>query len=271
MMTEVLRHGVIRPAGMMIPLHLCNCLSAVNESLNCLAVLRIPSRRSALPIVEVLADLVAREHFRRDQLPPRVSLPVAQIKRKFAARFPFPEFRTRKCNGSPRSSSRSTENEGMRAFDSGQAGVGPRPGEFLEDLAFVSATKCVTDGQHGDEKVGEKFGVHGERLSNETLPRRFLLSPNLCRQYFVRIYAKGCAIAESLANRKIFKRSGGAAHEAEETQPKGNVMLWTVFVVILILWLLGFIGHFGGGLIHLLLVVAVVVLIINLISGRRTL
>jgi hypothetical protein len=39
--------------------------------------------------------------------------------------------------------------------------------------------------------------------------------------------------------------------------------------VILILWLLGFIGHIGGGLIHLLLVVAVVVLVINLISGRR--
>jgi Family of unknown function (DUF5670) len=78
-------------------------------------------------------------------------------------------------------------------------------------------------------------------------------------------------MAESLANRKIFKRTDGTAHEAEETQPKGNHMLWTVFVVLLILWLLGFIGHFGGGLIHLLLVVAVVVLIINLISGRRTL
>jgi uncharacterized protein DUF5670 len=80
---------------------------------------------------------------------------------------------------------------------------------------------------------------------------------------------KKLAIAESLANRKIFERDGGAAHEAQETQPKGNVMLWTIFVVILILWLLGFIGHFGGGLIHLLLVVAVVILIINLISGRR--
>jgi hypothetical protein len=41
--------------------------------------------------------------------------------------------------------------------------------------------------------------------------------------------------------------------------------------VLLILWLLGFIGHFGGALIHLLLVVAVVVLIVNLISGRRSL
>jgi hypothetical protein len=47
-------------------------------------------------------------------------------------------------------------------------------------------------------------------------------------------------------------------------------MLWTIFVVILILWLLGFSLHVAGGLIHLLLVVALVVLVINLLSGRRT-
>jgi hypothetical protein len=46
-------------------------------------------------------------------------------------------------------------------------------------------------------------------------------------------------------------------------------MLWTVMVVILILWLLGFSLHVAGGLIHLLLVVALVVLVINLLSGRR--
>jgi len=46
-------------------------------------------------------------------------------------------------------------------------------------------------------------------------------------------------------------------------------MLWTIFVVILILWLLGFSLHIAGGLIHLLLVVALVVLVINLMSGRR--
>jgi Family of unknown function (DUF5670) len=46
-------------------------------------------------------------------------------------------------------------------------------------------------------------------------------------------------------------------------------MLWTIFVVMLILWLLGFSLHVGGGLIHLLLVVAVVVLIFNLVSGSR--
>ena len=47
-------------------------------------------------------------------------------------------------------------------------------------------------------------------------------------------------------------------------------MLWTILVVLLILWLLGFSLHVGGGLIHILLVVAVVVLVFNLISGRRT-
>jgi len=46
-------------------------------------------------------------------------------------------------------------------------------------------------------------------------------------------------------------------------------MLWTVFVIILILWLLGFSFHIAGGLIHILLVIALVVLIINLLSGRR--
>jgi hypothetical protein len=47
-------------------------------------------------------------------------------------------------------------------------------------------------------------------------------------------------------------------------------MLWTIFVVLLVLWLLGFSLHVAGGLIHLLLVVALVVLVINLVSGRRT-
>jgi hypothetical protein len=46
-------------------------------------------------------------------------------------------------------------------------------------------------------------------------------------------------------------------------------MLWTIFVVLLVLWLLGFSLHVAGGLIHILLVVALVVLVINLLSGRR--
>jgi hypothetical protein len=47
-------------------------------------------------------------------------------------------------------------------------------------------------------------------------------------------------------------------------------MLWAIFVILLVLWLLGFSFHIAGSLIHLLLVIAVVVLVINLISGRRT-
>jgi hypothetical protein len=47
-------------------------------------------------------------------------------------------------------------------------------------------------------------------------------------------------------------------------------MLWTIFVVVLVLWLLGFSFHIAGGFIHLLLVLAVIILIFNLISGRRS-
>jgi len=47
-------------------------------------------------------------------------------------------------------------------------------------------------------------------------------------------------------------------------------MLWTIFVMLLILWLLGLVSSYTlGGYIHLLLVVALVVLVINLVTGRR--
>jgi hypothetical protein len=46
-------------------------------------------------------------------------------------------------------------------------------------------------------------------------------------------------------------------------------MLWTIVAIFLILWLLGFSLHVGGSLIHLLLVVAVVIFVINLVTGRR--
>jgi hypothetical protein len=47
-------------------------------------------------------------------------------------------------------------------------------------------------------------------------------------------------------------------------------MLWTILVIVLVLWLLGLIGSVGGGLIHLLLLVAGVILVVQLLSGRRT-
>jgi hypothetical protein len=49
-------------------------------------------------------------------------------------------------------------------------------------------------------------------------------------------------------------------------------MLWTIFVILLVLWLLGLVSSYTmGGFIHILLVIAVVVLIIQLLSGRRAL
>jgi hypothetical protein len=46
-------------------------------------------------------------------------------------------------------------------------------------------------------------------------------------------------------------------------------MLWTIIALLVVLWLLGLIGHVGGSLIHLLLVIAIVMLIYQLITGRR--
>jgi hypothetical protein len=46
-------------------------------------------------------------------------------------------------------------------------------------------------------------------------------------------------------------------------------MLWTIVVVLLILWLLGFTMHVAGGIIHVLLVIALVVVVLQLLSGRR--
>jgi hypothetical protein len=58
----------------------------------------------------------------------------------------------------------------------------------------------------------------------------------------------------------------GYSHSTHEVTD----MLWTIFVILLILWLLGVVSSYTlGGFIHILLVIAVVVLLINLITGRR--
>ena len=47
-------------------------------------------------------------------------------------------------------------------------------------------------------------------------------------------------------------------------------MLWTIFVILLVLWLLGMVsGYTIGGFIHILLIIAIVVVLIRVISGRR--
>jgi hypothetical protein len=54
------------------------------------------------------------------------------------------------------------------------------------------------------------------------------------------------------------------------TNPRIYLMLWTLAVILLILWALGFLAfHVGGGLIHLLLVIALIVIVYRLVTGRR--
>jgi hypothetical protein len=46
-------------------------------------------------------------------------------------------------------------------------------------------------------------------------------------------------------------------------------MIYTIIVVLVVLWLIGLLAHIGGGLVHLLLVIALIVFIWNLVTGRR--
>ena len=56
----------------------------------------------------------------------------------------------------------------------------------------------------------------------------------------------------------------------DEQQIEERLMLWTIFVILLVLWLLGLVTSYTlGGFVHILLVVAVAVLLIQLITGRR--
>jgi hypothetical protein len=46
-------------------------------------------------------------------------------------------------------------------------------------------------------------------------------------------------------------------------------LLWGIIVILFVLWLLGFALHFGGSLIHLVLVVAIILVVVNFLTGRR--
>ena len=48
-------------------------------------------------------------------------------------------------------------------------------------------------------------------------------------------------------------------------------MLWTIVAVLVVLWLLGLLGGIGGSLVHALLVIALVLIVVNLLQGRRVL
>lgn len=46
-------------------------------------------------------------------------------------------------------------------------------------------------------------------------------------------------------------------------------MLWTIVVILVVLWLLGFLTHIAGGFIHILLVLALIAIVVNVVQGRR--
>jgi hypothetical protein len=60
----------------------------------------------------------------------------------------------------------------------------------------------------------------------------------------------------------------GPAHAVIYCEGK-KAMLWTLFLVLLVLWALGMLTSVGGSLIHILLVIALIVLVFNLVRGRR--
>ncbi|HXE56703.1 MAG TPA: lmo0937 family membrane protein [Gemmatimonadales bacterium] len=66
--------------------------------------------------------------------------------------------------------------------------------------------------------------------------------------------------------------SSEAPHDLGETRTKEFTMLWTIFVILVVLWVLGMVSSYTlGGFIHVLLVLAVVVVLIRVIQGRRPL
>jgi fatty acid desaturase len=88
---------------------------------------------------------------------------------------------------------------------------------------------------------------------------------------------------------QIFSQTGGMRHLVADNHPelqprptyqrrvsskrrrRDNDMLWTIFVILLILWVLGLVSSYTlGGFIHILLLLALVALIIQLVTGRRT-
>jgi hypothetical protein len=77
-------------------------------------------------------------------------------------------------------------------------------------------------------------------------------------------YDSTCRHVNSAGAWDIQSSSAGELGSGRET-----CMLWTVFAILLLLWLLGWGFHVAGSLIHLILVIALVVLVIELITGRR--
>jgi hypothetical protein len=76
---------------------------------------------------------------------------------------------------------------------------------------------------------------------------------------------------DSSESKWVADEEGNSVAADVERNFRRDSMLWTIFVILLVLWLLGVVSSYTlGGFIHILLVIALVVLVIQLITGRRT-
>jgi hypothetical protein len=82
----------------------------------------------------------------------------------------------------------------------------------------------------------------------------------------IKMKRNGMVVAQSTAIAFVPTKTLGVV----DKRRRKNEMLWTIFVILLVLWLLGMVsGYAVSGFIHILLVIALVVLLINVIGGRR--
>ena len=78
----------------------------------------------------------------------------------------------------------------------------------------------------------------------------------------------GSLRASHVAPRKVRSRRSHSGGDPSKKEDFMGGLLWSIITVLFVLWLIGFVMHFGGGLIHLLLVIAVVLFVVNLLTGR---
>ena len=97
--------------------------------------------------------------------------------------------------------------------------------------------------------------------SVETLGDRFK-RPERCSGF------SGVARSFSQSVEGYTLETSGGLNRSEVNDERKYTMLWTIALILLILWLLGFSFHIAGGLIHIVLVIAVIVVIIRLVTGR---
>jgi hypothetical protein len=85
----------------------------------------------------------------------------------------------------------------------------------------------------------------------------------------MRACARRRVLAWTLLNWRAGSYGRTKINDYLRTKEKAN-MLWTILVILLVLWLLGLVSGVAGSFIHLLLVIALVIFVINLLTGRRT-